>query len=41
MHSLMDFQQIFDQGNQRIGVVQRTEPEQNLAPPPAQGGSGA
>jgi len=34
----MYFQQIFDQGNTRIGVAQRTEPAQNLEPPPAQGG---
>ena len=32
--------QIFDQGRTRIGVVQRTEPEQNLEPPPALGGAG-
>lgn len=32
---------VFDQGNQRLGVVQRTEPTQNLAPPPAEGGGGS
>lgn len=26
---------IFDQGNQRFGCVQRSEPSQNLATPPA------
>jgi Eukaryotic aspartyl protease len=32
---------VFDQGNTRIGVVQRVEQEQNLAPPPTQGGGGS
>jgi len=36
-----DTLQIFDQGKTRIGVVQRTQPQQNLEPPPAQGGAGS